>query len=155
MLCSIVQAGGVRRSEKGVLAMSLEENKALVCRFIEEVQCRHNLAALDEYFSPDFVDHAGIADPPDLTGARVAFAALVSAFPDHRMTVQQQFAEGNKVVTYKRFDGTHLGTFHGIQATGRAVSFELIDIFAIVNGKITEHWAVMDNLSLLQQLGAA
>jgi predicted ester cyclase len=134
--------------------VSLEENKALVCRFIEEVQCQHNLDAVDKYFSPDIVDHSGIADPPDRAGAKAAFAELLNGFPDHRMTVLQQFAEGNKVITYKRFSGTHLGTFHGITPTGKAVAFDLIDILAIVDGKAVEHWAVVDNLAMLKQLGA-
>ncbi len=52
--------------------MSLEQNKALVRRFVEEVQCQHNLAALDELFGPDFVDHSGMSSPPTLEGyARV------------------------------------------------------------------------------------
>lgn len=131
-----------------------EENKAIVRRFVEEVQCQHNLALVDQFFSPDFVDHAGIANPPDRAGAKAAFARLLDAFPDHRFTIRQQLAEGDRVVTYKTFQGTHLGPWHGIPATGKPVSFELIDIFAVVDGQIVEHWAVADMLDMMQQIGA-
>jgi hypothetical protein len=58
--------------------MSLEENKALVRRFVDEVQCRHNLSALDELYSPDFVDRSGMTDPPNLDSARRFFACSSS-----------------------------------------------------------------------------
>lgn len=133
--------------------MSLADNKALVRRFVEEVQCQHNLAALSEFFSPDIVDHSGMSNPPNREGARALFAGLLSAFPDHRFTVHRQLAEGDKVMTYKTFQGTHLGPFHGIPATGKSVTFDLIDIFTVVDGKMTEHWVVSDQLRMMQQLG--
>lgn len=134
--------------------MSLQDNKDLVRRFVEEVQCQHNLALVDEFFSPDYVDHAGIANPPDREGARMAFARLLDAFPDHRFTIHQQLAEGDKVVTHKTFHGTHLGPWHGIPATGKTVTFELIDIFAIADGQIAGHWAAVDMLDMMQKIGA-
>ena len=134
--------------------MSLEQNKALVRRFVEELQCKHNLALVDEIFSPDFVDHSGISTPPDREGARAAFVRLLDAFPDHHFTVRLQLAEGDKVMTYKVLRGTHLGPFMGIAATGKPVTFEIIDIVTVVNGKIIEHWAVADTFGVLQQLDA-
>lgn len=94
--------------------MSLEQNKALVRRFVEEVQCRHNLALVDEFFSPDFVDYGGIATPPNREGAKAAFVRLLDVFPDHHFTIRQQLAEGDKVMTCKVLRGTHLGPFMGI-----------------------------------------
>jgi steroid delta-isomerase-like uncharacterized protein len=129
-----------------------ERNKALVCRFVEEVQNRHNLAALDELFSPDLIDHSGLANP-GLEGTRAFFTMMFLAFPDMRFTIQQQMAEGDRVMTHKRFHGTHLGPFMGIPATGKEVAFDNIDIMAVRDGKIVEHWAVADMLSLMQQLG--
>ncbi len=134
--------------------MSLQENKALVRRFVEEVQNQHNLDALDELFSPDFVDHGGMTNPPNLEGTKGFFTVLFAAFPDIRFTIRQQLAEGDKVMTHKTFQGTHQGQFMGIPATGKQVAFDLIDIFTLADGKITEHWVVADQLSLMQQLGA-
>ncbi len=133
--------------------MSLEQNKAVVRHFVEEVQNQHNLAALDELVSPDFVDHSGTTSPPNLEGTKAFFAMMFTAFPDMRFEVRLQLAEGDKVVTYKTFHGTHQGPFMGIPATGKEVAFDNIDILTVIDGKITEHWAVGDMLSLMQQLG--
>ena len=135
--------------------MSIQENKAVVLRFIDEVQCQHNLAALDELFSPDFVDHSGTSNAPGLDGSRQFFSMMFAAFPDMRFTVRQQIAEGDKVLTYKTFHGTHLGPFRGIAPTGRSVNIDVMDIHTVADGKITEHWTVADYLSMMQQLGVA
>jgi steroid delta-isomerase-like uncharacterized protein len=133
--------------------MSLEENKALIRRFVEEVQCQHNLAALDELFSPDFVDHSGMTNPPTLEGSRQFFSMMFAAFPDMRFVIRQQIAEGDKVLTHKTLQGTQLGPFMGIPATGKAVAVDVMDIFTVAGGKITEHWTVGDMLGMMQQLG--
>ena len=131
----------------------LEENKTIVRRFVEEVQSQRNLAALDDLFSQDFVDHSGMTNPPTLEGSRQFFTMMFAAFPDMRFTIRQQLAEGDKVMTYKTFQGTHQGPFMGIPATGAKVSFDVIDIFTVTGGQITEHWTVGDMFSLMQQLG--
>jgi steroid delta-isomerase-like uncharacterized protein len=133
--------------------MSLQENKTLVRRFVEEVQCQHNLAVLDELYSPNFVDRSGMTDPPTLESARQFFTMMFAAFPDMRFTIRQQIAEGDKVLTHKTFRGTHRGPFMGIPATGREVSFDVMDIYTVTGGKITEHWTVGDMLGMMQQLG--
>lgn len=133
--------------------MSLQENKAVVRRFVEEVQSQHNLAALDEVLSPDFVDFSGMTNPPTREGSRQFFAMMFAAFPDMRFTIRQQIAEGDKVMTHKTFEGTHQGPFMGIPATGNKVAFDVIDIFTVAGGKITEHWTVGDMLRMMQQLG--
>ena len=134
--------------------MSLEENKAVVRRFVEEVQCRHNLAAVDELFSPHMIDYSGASDPPTRDGARQLFAIMFVAFPNLRVTIRQQVAEGDKVATYKTFQGTHAGPFMGIPATGKLVSFDVIDIVTVRDGQMTEHWMVGDMLGVMQQLTA-
>ena len=115
--------------------MSLEQNKALVRRFVEEVQCQHNLAALDELFSPDFVDHSGMTDPPTLEGSRQFFSMMFAAFPDMRFLIRQQIAEGDKVLTHKTLQATQLGPFMGIPATGKAVAVDVMDIFTVAGGR--------------------
>jgi steroid delta-isomerase-like uncharacterized protein len=134
--------------------MSLQENKALVRRFVEEMQNAHELDALDTFFSSDFVDHSGLSDPPTLEGSRGLFTMMFAAFPNMHFTIAQQIAEGDQVVTLKTFHGTHEGTFMGIPATGKQVEIDNIDIFTVRDGKLSEHWAVGDFLGMLQQLGA-
>jgi steroid delta-isomerase-like uncharacterized protein len=134
--------------------MSLEENKALVRRFIKEVQNQHKLAAIDELFSLEFVDHSAPSGQNGVEGAKGFFKMMFAAFPDMHITILQQIAEGDQVMTYKTFHGTHQGTFMGIPASGKQVSIDSMDVLTIHDGKITDHWTVADFLSLLQQIGA-
>ena len=134
--------------------MSLQENKALVLRFVEEVENQHNLAAIDEFFSTGFVDHSAMANLPGREGVKTFFSMMFAAFPDMHFTIHQQLAEGDQVVTHKTFHGTHQGEFMGIPATGKQVSIEVMDIYTIQEGKMTDHWSVGDFLGMLQQLGA-
>jgi predicted ester cyclase len=86
---------------------------------------------------------------------RQQFDAFRAAFPDFRATIHDQIAEGDKVVTRKVFHGTHHGELMGVAPTGRPVEIEVIDIVRVKNGRIVEHWNVVDRLGLLQQLGVA
>ena len=71
----------------------------------------------------------------------------------HTFLVHDQVAEGDKVVTRKTFNGTHKGDFMGIPATNKRVEFGIIDIMRVSNGRIAEHWAVADLMSMMQQIG--
>ena len=134
--------------------MSIQEKKALVCRFVEEVQNQHNLAVIDELLSPDFVDRSGNSSLPGPEGVRGFFTMMFAAFSDMHFTIRQQLAESDKVATHKTFHGTHRGTFMGIPPTDKEVSFDVIDILTVNGRLITEHWTVSDIFSLMQQLGA-
>jgi predicted ester cyclase len=135
--------------------MSLEENKAVVRRFAEEVGSGKNLELLDELVSTEFVNHNPLPGAgSDFEGLRQAFTILHSAFPDFHGTIEHLVAEGDLVVFHGTNQGTHQGDFLGIAPTGKHVSFSGIVIFRVANGKIVERWAQLDNLSLLQQLGA-
>lgn len=135
--------------------MSTDANKALVCRLVKEAQEGGELAVVDELLAEDFVDHSPLPGvPPTRDGVRALFAGLRAAFPDLRVTIHEQIAEGNQVVTRKTFEGTHGGAFMGIPATGNKIAFTVIDILTLRDGKIREHRLVLDQLHLLQQLGA-
>ncbi len=134
--------------------MSIEANKALVRRFVEEVQSQHKLTAVDEIMDPNMIDHA--AQPSSLNSVeafKIFFGGFIAAFPDVKAVIHNQFAEGDQVVTHKTFHATHKGEFMGIPPTGKKVAIELIDIFRIAGGKFAEHWAVVDMMSVMQQLG--
>ncbi len=139
---------------KGEQAVSAEDNKALVQRFVDEVQSAGNIDLIDEVCSPEFVNHSappGI--PPDCEGIKILTSMFREAFPDSYFTVEDMVAEGDKVVTRKTFHGTHEGEFIGIPPSGRAVSMGLIDIVRISDGKVVEHWSMGDSLGMMQQLG--
>jgi steroid delta-isomerase-like uncharacterized protein len=134
--------------------MSAEQNKALVRRFVEEVQSRGNIDALDEICSPEFVNHSAPPGvPSNCEGVKQLTAMFRQAFPDSYFSVEDMLAEGAKVATRKTFHGSHQGEFMGIPPTGQQVSMELIDIVRIADGRVVEHWAVGDNLGMMQQLG--
>jgi steroid delta-isomerase-like uncharacterized protein len=132
-----------------------EANKALMRRFVEEVQNQHKLDAFEMYFDPAFVNYDSWPGLPDtLEGAKQLHRIIFAAFPDLRMTIQDMAADGDKVWTRKTATGTHRGELLGIPATGKLVSGKVIDVVTYKNGKVTEHWVVADTLSLMQQLGA-
>jgi predicted ester cyclase len=134
--------------------MSKQSNKALVRRLVDEVQNRGNIAAVDEIAAPMFVNHSAPPSvPSDREGVKQVTLLFRQAFPDGSMTVEDMIAEGDAVATRKTFRGTHEGEFMGIPPTGRHVAIGLIDIVRVVDGRVVEHWNVVDNLGLLQQLG--
>ena len=137
--------------------MSTEENKALARREIEEIfNAKGNLdAAAEEIYAPYYISHQPAGDE-DLRGVEAIkqFAAgLRRAFPDLHITIEEQIAEGGKVVTRLMSRGTHRGELWGIPATGRKVEVGSVSTNRIEGGKIVEHWTCADRLGMMQQLG--
>ncbi len=140
--------------------MSLEKNKAIVRRFVEEVQSQHNLDIVGELMDPNMIDHyydaQGLQQPKNaIEGFKKFYSGMLAAFPDVKAVIHNQVAEGDNVVTHKMFLGTHKGEFMGIPPTGKKITVNVIDIFRIADGKMVEHWAVIDWMGLMQQLGGA
>ena len=134
--------------------MSTEVNKAIVRRFVDEVQSKGNIDAIDELCSTGFVNHSAPPGvPSNCEGVKQVTAMFRQAFPDSYFTIEDMVAEGDKVATRKTFHGTHQGEFMGIPPTGQQVSIGLIDIVRIVDGKVVEHWSMGDNFGMMQQLG--
>jgi predicted ester cyclase len=131
--------------------MSTEDNKALVQRFFEEVINQRNVAALDQFVSPNAVNHTVPSGLPQ--GPNQFLSMHLNAFPDVKATVEDLLADGDKVVALVSYRGTHQGAFRSISPTGKLITLMGINIFRIVNGKIVEHWGLADRLSALQQLG--
>ena len=135
--------------------MGTEHNKAIVRQVLEELQNRHNLDVVDALFAADFVDHSvppGL--PPGREGVKMQFAMFFSAFPDLHVVIHDQMAEGDRVVTRKTFHGTHQGDLFGLPPTDSSVAFDVIDILCVRDGKVTDHWNVVDQLGLMRQIGA-
>jgi steroid delta-isomerase-like uncharacterized protein len=133
-----------------------ERNKAVIRRFVEEVQNNKNWAVYDELNDPDFVNlSAPPGAPADREGGKVYLKAFTEAYPDVHYTIDDMIAEGDRVVTKKTFTGTNTGEFAGMPATGKRVTLQFVDIMRVRDGKIVEHWLCVDQLSWLQQLGLA
>jgi steroid delta-isomerase-like uncharacterized protein len=132
-----------------------EQNKTLVRRAVEEVWNRGNYAVVNELVASDIVVHASTPDGeihgPE--GVKQFYATLRRAFPDIHFTIEDQIAEGDRVVTRWTARGTHRGEFNGIPPTGKQGAISGIDIDRIADGKVVECWPNADELDLLQQLG--
>jgi steroid delta-isomerase-like uncharacterized protein len=134
--------------------MSAEGNKAIVRRFVEEVQNGGNLAVVDEVAAPGYINRTaptGVA--ADREGLKQLTAMFRGAFPDGLMTIDDMVADEQRVATRKTFRGTHQGELMGIPPTGKAVAIRLMDFVRLVDGKVVESWNAADDLGLLQQLG--
>ena len=134
--------------------MSLEENKAIELRFLEEVVNKGNLDVIDELCAANFVDHTALPGvAPDREGYKQFFAMSRSALPDFHSTLEDLIAEGDKVAERFTARGTHKGEWMGIAPTGKQVTVQGIAIHRITDGKIVENWANMDMLGVMVQLG--
>jgi len=133
-----------------------EQNKMLMRRTVKDVWNGENFAAIGELVSSDVVLH--LSKPGEeihgLEGVRQFYATLQAAFPDIHFTIEDQIADRDKVVTRWTYRGTHKGEFQGINPTGKQISVTGIDIDHIANGKVVECWPIIDELGMLQQLGA-
>ena len=131
-----------------------EQNKTLVRRVIEEVYNQGNLAVVDELAAGDLLIHMTSQEIRGREGAKQYVAALRAGFPDLQITIEDQIAEGDRVVTRWTACGTHMGQFQGIPPTGKEVRVVGTDIDRIADGKTVECWSHVDELGMMQQLGA-
>jgi predicted ester cyclase len=133
--------------------MSLEENKALVRWYLEELY-RDNLGVLDEVLGPEyFTPEAGSSTT---MGARYKtnFSAFRRAFPDAQLRIEAIIAEGDLVALHCTIRGTHLGEYRGLAPTGKQAEWEATVFRRVRDGKIVDDFGTWDILSLLEQLGA-
>lgn len=127
---------------------------AVVRRNVEAVQNNGDFTVFDEIFADDFTDHTpqpGVTADKD--GVRALYTGLRSAFADFHADIHWQTVEDDRVTTFKTYRGTHRGSFLGVAATGRAISFDTIDVFRVRDGRLTDHWGIADLLGALIQLG--
>jgi steroid delta-isomerase-like uncharacterized protein len=131
-----------------------EENKSLVRRLIDEVYNRGDLDAADELLATDYVDHNALpGQESGLEGYKGVVTTLRSAFPDYEVTIEDQIAEGDKVVTRYTGRGTHQGELIGIAPTGKSVELTGIGVQRVSGGKLVEEWCEWDQLGMMRQLG--
>lgn len=135
--------------------MSTADNKAVYQGFITEVFNNRQLDRVEEFVAPDAVFHnAPPGLPPGAAGVKILFAAFQATFPDMIETLDQVIVEGDTVAARSTLRGTHQGEFMGLPATEKAVTISGFDMVRVADGKIVEHWGMVDMFSLMQQLGA-
>jgi steroid delta-isomerase-like uncharacterized protein len=133
--------------------MSVEENKALVRRYLDLYRTGDPRIA-DEIIDVQFVDHAHPEQRPGPEDVKRMVSRVQSAFSDIAITTEDVIGEGDRVACRFTLAGVHSATFAGIPPTGRRFTLTGIDFLRIANGKLVELWSALDTLSLLQQLGA-
>jgi len=131
-------------------------NKAIVVRFNKEVIEAGNEAAFRELVTPEFVNRSA---PPDMPagpdGMHYFFEQILRpAFPDLRVEIHQQLAEGPWVATRKTIRGTHRGPLMGLAATGKAVAIDVFDLVRLERGRYVEHWGLSSLAETMAQLQA-
>jgi steroid delta-isomerase-like uncharacterized protein len=144
------QRGGERRSSM------TETNKAISRRFVDEIFNEGRLETVDEIVTADFIGHDAASPEPIIgpEGMKRNVEGYRTAFPDVRLSIEEEIAEGDRVVTRWTARGTHQAELFGIPATGKQATVGGITIDRIVEGRIAESWTNWDTLGLLQQLGA-
>ena len=138
--------------------MSIEENKAIVWRFYEELWNSRKLNVADEIFAPDCVTHqlhsgeVSIGAPRGPEAVKHHVSEWLATFPDLRFVVEQIIAEGDRVVSHCVMRGTHQAAWFGIAPTGKEIEIRLIVTHRIVKRKIVEDWVLVETLGFFQQL---
>jgi steroid delta-isomerase-like uncharacterized protein len=132
------------------------ENKALARRFFLEAFNDGNLGVIDELAAPGIVNHDSAMPEPmvGIDAVKAAVAGYRTGFPDLRITIEEQVAEGDSVVTRWSARGTHGGDLMGMPATGKQATVTGITIDRFENGLVVETRTNWDTLGMLQQLGA-
>jgi steroid delta-isomerase-like uncharacterized protein len=115
-----------------------------------------DVGAFSEHLADDFVEHEVTPGlEPTKEGVKQFFRMQLAAFPDLHFAVEDLFASGPKVVARVRYTGTNKGDFMGMPASGKKVDVQLIDMFQFGDdGRVHDHWGVIDALAMMQQLGA-
>jgi predicted ester cyclase len=135
--------------------MSIDKNKLLIRRFIEEVINTGNVDEIEKFISPDYVEvHEGTRHPIGIEGAKAHILGIRQTYPDLHLTIEQQIAEGEWVATCITAHGTHKGYWLGMKPTGKAVAFTGVNINRVVNDKIVEHGGAANLFGPLLEIGA-
>jgi len=135
--------------------MADSDNKLLIRRYIEDVINTGDTSEIADFISPEYTEvFDGKRYPVGIDGAREHIAGVRTTYPDLRLTVDQQIAEGEYVATSITARGTHAGEWLGIRPTGRTVTYTGVNIDRVVGGKIVEHGGAANLLGPLLDIGA-
>jgi len=130
-----------------------EANKASVRRLYDSLNAG-DVTALADTLADDVVEHEELPGlTPDKAGVIQFFKGCMASIEGFRMNVEEIIAEGDRVSVRAKVTGKHTGEFMGIPATGAQLSVDLADYFRIEDGKVKEHWGVMDSGAMLMQMG--
>jgi steroid delta-isomerase-like uncharacterized protein len=132
-----------------------EVNKQLLRRWCDEGFNKNNMAIADEVYDADVYYHEPSAgEVIGLEPLKQFVVTWRTAFPDSKLKIEEQVTEQDRIATRWTFTGTHRGIFRGLAPTGKPIKFSAMYFYRFANGKVVEIHAMVNLLSLLQQLGA-
>ena len=132
----------------------MQSNSNIVRHFVTEVLNQGKIESTGEFFWEDMVEQVPLpGQGPGLRGLQDVLRGMRAAFPDMHWAVEEQIAEGDKVMTRFEWTGTHKAEFFGVSATGRPVRVWGVVIDRLEGGKIKDTRIIMDGLGLMMQLG--
>ncbi len=136
-------------------AQDAERNKAVVRRYYDEIVNGDKWELVDELLAPGFQGHKqSPGQEANRAQIKEGLAYLRQSSSDYRQVVEEMIAEGDRVVAYYTFQGTHTGDYAGVPATGKRFCFPGIDIWQVRDGRLVGHWFVGDTYGFMQQVGA-
>jgi len=134
------------------LTRPTERNRRTILRFFQEVMGSGELEALDELAVDDYDDHVALpGQGPGRAGLKLRVATIRAAFQP-RQQLHDVVVDGDRVAVRWTLSGIHCGPFLGLEATGRPVRFDGIDMYAMRDGRMAAHWNVVDLWSFYQQV---
>jgi predicted ester cyclase len=135
--------------------VTTEENKGVARRFFEEVVREGKLDVIDEICAPNYRLYATLSgsDAIDRDQLKELVRSWRSSFAGGRVAIVDIVAEGDLVAARMHETGTHTGDFQGIQPSGNEVSYGSMTFLRVIDGKIVEHWGMLDMPTLLKQIG--
>ena len=136
------------------MAFTIEKNKEIVLRFNREVIEQGSMQSFHELVSHSVINHSAPAGAPNGPESMIYFLMQILrvGFPDVKVEILDQIAEGNKVTTRKTLHATHTGVFLGIPASNKKVAIQVMDIIRLEEGKYAEHWAISNIPEVMKQI---
>ena len=154
LAAGVLAAGAALMPEVAGAASAQEANAQKFNELVEAVINRGDIGAADQFFQSSLIDHAPWpGQKADVAGFKAGLAEMRKSFPDLRVTVERTVAQGDLLVAHLKMSGSQLGEFMGAPASGKTFSIEAIDIVRMTDGRIAEHWGLMDAAAMAGQLG--
>jgi len=141
--------------------MTTDRMKEIHRRLIEALN-NHSGEGIEEIFHDNYTVHEGYNNPDGsercytvtLDMLEKSIRKGIPGLPGKHQTIKMQIAEGDRVFTYCVATATHTGKWFGIPATGKRLTYENLYISRFEDGKIAEHWVILDAFGMLRQIGA-
>jgi predicted SnoaL-like aldol condensation-catalyzing enzyme len=130
-----------------------EANSKVLGAFAESVFVKKDLSSVEQFMRSDYIQHNPLVKQ-GASGFREFFATWFDSVTDWQYSLKNIAAAGNEVWAYGTYAGTLSKDWLGISAAGQKYAFDAVDIFRLEDGKLAEHWDVMDIYGLFRQLGA-